>query len=122
MYFNDTTWCFLVELENGTICPLDLFQEEDCNALEPFKDDNGVLGCTLGHSNHEEEKDRQRICRVWKNKEGEPFNNVFSAFKPIAMDTFVARIIDADEALFDIDPLTAQSLRDKWLGRDWKKI
>ena len=115
MYFSDN-WSFLVELKNGTVCPLDLSAEEDLTALEPFKDDNNVLGCTLGHSNHNEETDRQSICRVWEYKDEEPFNNAFSAFKPITMDKFVARMIDADEEFLGVDRETAQSLRDDWLG------
>ena len=113
MYFRDT-WSFLVELDNGTICPIDLSQEEDWNALEPFRNDD-VLGCTLGHYDHNEEKERLDILRVWEYKEDEPFNGAFSAFKPCSMECFVKRILDADETLFGVDSATVEELRNEWL-------
>ena len=115
MYFSDA-WIFLVELDNGTVCPVDLSEEEDWNALEPFNKD-GVLGCTLGHANHNEEKERLEIRRVWEYREEEPFNDAFSAFKPCEMARFVGRILDADESLFGTDPSHVRRLRQDWLGK-----
>lgn len=115
MYFSDT-WSFLVELDNGTICPIDLSQEEDWNALEPFRNDD-VLGCTLGHYDHNEEKERLDIRRVWEYREEEPFNDAFSAFKPCTMARFVGRILDADESLFGTDPSHVRQLRKDWLEK-----
>lgn len=114
MYFSDS-WSFLVELENGTVCPVDLSAEEDWNALEPFRND-GVLGCTLGHANHNEEKERLDIRRVWEYKEDEPFNGAFSAFKPCTMAQFVGRILDASKSLYAVNPGHVRNLRDEWLG------
>lgn len=114
MYFSDA-WSFLVELDNGTVCPVDLSEEGDWNALEPFRID-GVLGCTLGHADHTKEKERLDIRRVWEYREEEPFNDAFSAFKPCTMSFFVRRILSASEALYAEDPVHVRKLRQDWLG------
>lgn len=114
MYFSDA-WSFLVELDNGTICPIDLSEEEDWNALEPFIRVDGVLGCTLGHADHNEEAERLDIRRVWEYREEEPFNDAFSAFKPCTMAQFVGRILDADGSLYGMDSSHVCKLRKDWL-------
>ena len=114
MYFSDA-WSFLVELDNGTVCPVDLSEEEDWNALEPFRVD-GVLGCTLGHADHNKEKERLEIRRVWEYREEEPFNDAFSAFRPCTMAQFVGRILDASLSLYAVNPVQVRNLRDEWLG------
>ena len=105
MYLNEG-WTFLVELcgdpplaEHCT-CLVDLSEEDDRGDIEVFKDQNGILHCTLGCECDEGSQMRE-ITAVREYRESEPFNGKFTTFKLVSIVDFIRRLCDA--AKFDGD-------------------
>ena len=105
MYLNEE-WTFLVELcgdpplaEHCT-CLVDLSEEDDRGDIEVFKDQNGILHCTLGCECDEGSQMRE-ITAVREYRESEPFNGKFPTFKTVSIVDFIRRLCDA--AKFDDD-------------------
>lgn len=105
MYLNDD-WTFLVELSGDPplaehcACLIDLSTEEDRGDVEPFRDQDGIMHCTLGcECDGEGSETREITCvRVYSPKS---FNNKFPTFRLISLVDFVRCVCDA--AKFDGD-------------------
>lgn len=106
MYMTDE-WTFLVELlgdpplaEHCT-CLVDLSEEDDRGDIEVFKDQYGILHCTLGCECDGYGAEMREITAVREYRESEPFNGKFTTFKPVSIVDFIRRLCDA--AKFDDD-------------------
>lgn len=106
MYLNEG-WTFLVELcgdpplaEHCT-CLVDLSEEDDRGDIEVFKDQNGILHCTLGCECDGGGSEMREITAVREYRESEPFNGKFTTFKLVSIVDFIRRLCDA--AKFDDD-------------------
>ena len=104
MYLSEG-WTFLVELcgdpplDEYCTCLIDLSTEEDRGDVEPFRDEEGIMHCTLGCECDEGSQMREITCvRVYSPK---PFNNKFPTFRLISLVDFVRCVCDA--AKFDGD-------------------
>lgn len=101
MYMTDN-WTFLVELlgdpplaEHCT-CLVNLSEEDDRGDIEVFKDQNGILHCTLGCECDGDGAETREITAVREYREREPFNGKFTTFKPVSIVDFIRRLCDAD--------------------------
>ena len=106
MYLSEG-WTFLVELcgdpplaEHCT-CLVDLSEEDDRDDIEVFKDQDGILHCTLGCKCDGNGSETREITAVREYKECEPFNGKFTTFKPVSIVDFIRRLCDA--GTFDDD-------------------
>ena len=106
MYLNDG-WTFLVELcgdpplaEHCT-CLVDLSEGDDRGDIEVFKDQDGILHCTLGCECDGDGSETREITSVREYMESEPFNGKFTTFKPVSIVDFIRRLCDA--GTFDDD-------------------
>ena len=106
MYLNDD-WTFLVELSGDPplaehcTCLVDLSEEDDRGDIEVFKDQNGILHCTLGCECDGDWSEMREITAVREYIKYEPFNGKFITFKPVSIVDFIRRLCDA--AKFDDD-------------------
>lgn len=100
-------WTFLVELlgdppfaEHCT-CLVDLSEEDDRGDIEVFKDQYGILHCTLGCECDGDGAEMREITAVREYRESEPFNGKFTTFNLVSIVDFIRRLCDA--AKFDDD-------------------
>ena len=106
MYLNDD-WTFLVELSGDPplaehcTCLVDLSEEDDRGDIEVFKDQDGILHCTLGCACDGDGAETREITAVREYRESEPFNGKFTTFKLVSLVDFIRRLCDA--AKFDGD-------------------
>lgn len=119
MYMNKD-WTFLVELcgdpplaEHCT-CLVDLSEEDDRGDIEVFKDQNGILHCTLGCECDGDGAEMREITAVREYRESDPFNGKFTTFKPVSIVDFIRRLCDA--AKFDDDTEDEIEERKRKLG------
>ena len=119
MYLNDD-WTFLVELcgdpplaEHCT-CLVDLSEEDDRGDIEVFKDQDGILHCTLGCVCDGDWAETREITAVREYRESESFNCKFTTFKPVSIVDFIRRLCDA--GTFDDDSEDEIEARKRKLG------
>ena len=84
-------WTFLVELcgdpplaEHCT-CLVDLSEEDDRGDIEVFKDQDGILHCTLGCKCDEGGAETREITAVREDVECEPLNGKFTTVRPVSI-------------------------------------
>ena len=100
-------WTFLVELSGDTplaehcTCLVDLSDEDDRGDIEVFKDQDGILHCTLGCECDGDGAETREITAVREYMEYEPFNGKFATFELVSIVDFIRRLCDAAE--FDDD-------------------
>lgn len=100
----DKNWTFLVELSGDPplaehcACLIDLSEEDDRGDVEPFRDKNGIVHCTLGcECDGDGYETREITCvRAYSPKS---FNDKFPTFRLISIVDFVRRVCNA--AAFD---------------------
>jgi len=113
-------WTFLVELcgdtplaENCT-CLVDLSEEDDRGDIEVFKDQDGILHCTLGCACDGDGAETREITAIREYRDSEPFNSKFTTFKLVSMVDFIRRLCDAGK--FDGDSEEEIAERKRKLG------
>ena len=105
MYLNED-WTFLVELSGDPplaehcACLIDLSSEDDRGDVEPFRDEDGIMHCTLGCECDEGSQMREITCvRAYSPKDS--FNGKFPTFRLVSLVDFIRRLCDA--SVFDGD-------------------
>lgn len=112
MYFSDS-WSFVVETEKGTVCLVDLQEEDDWGDIEPVRRLDKGLACTIGKRDNPGDEVLD-ITRVWENRENGFLNNKFAQCHPIGLDAFVRRLLDAGVAFHGQTEDDCQELKEHY--------
>ena len=87
----------MVELEDGSLCAVDLNVEEHRGDIEPYidLDDNRALHCTLGVEGEDNDSEKKEIVKAYFASR-QMFNGKFDRYVSVDLGEFVARFLDAE--------------------------